>query len=445
MPLSRYLKSFPHPTMAGHVILFSTKRASKAVVHGNTLEAAESGKLGEAERSTLARLGMLVDDLDAERHEMLGFVDELNRLSTTLSISVIVNLDCNFACVYCYERGIKGRHYMTDETADRLVDFIKARFTANLKRINIDFYGGEPLLARETIKRIAGKTKAFAEGAGAAFGFTLVTNGSLLTRRVVEDLNPLGFAGAKITIDGPPETHNQTRPFRNGGGSFDTIIGNISETCDIARIGISCNYGRSNWKRFPELLDILEARRLGPDRIAQLRFFPVMKVAGSEAPGDCHDGCLSSSRDDSMSPLARDDCMSSLANPTNPPWMAEADMALGGEAARRGFGKTRHGPSVCQVERDKMFVIDHDGGIYRCPAMIGMENFRLGDVGGGMAGNESAYAPGFWKNGECLNCAYLPLCFGGCRYSALAEFGDASRLDCRREYLDRALGPSMTM
>ncbi|MBI5142409.1 MAG: geopeptide radical SAM maturase [Nitrospirae bacterium] len=430
MPLSCYLKSFPHPSKPDHVILFSTKRASKAVVHKNTLEAAENGALGEKEHATLARLGMIVDDLDAERREMLGFVDELNRLSTTMNISVIVNLDCNFACVYCYERDIKGRHYMTDETADQVVEFIKAKFTNEINKINIDFYGGEPLLARQTIKRIAGKTKAFAEGNGAEFSFTLVTNGSLLTRRVVEELNPLGFAGAKITLDGPPDMHNQTRPFKNGGGSFDAITGNISEIWDIARVGIGGNYGRSNWRRFPELIDILEERGLGPEQIAQLRFFPVMKVAGSEVPG--------SYRDDKMSSLACDGCVSSSEQ-----WMAEADLALNAAVFRRGYKKASPGPSVCQVERDHMFVINHDGGIYRCPALIGMERFRLGDVRGGISDNGSAYAPGVWKNDECLGCAYLPLCFGGCRYSALAEFGDASRLDCRKEYLDRTLGASM--
>jgi len=44
-----------------------------------------------------------------------------------------------------------------------------------------------------------------------------------------------------------------------------------------------------------------------------------------------------------------------------------------------------------------------------------------------------------WKNEECAQCAYLPLCFGGCRYMALLRDGKIDKPDCKKDYLDTSL------
>jgi uncharacterized protein len=44
-----------------------------------------------------------------------------------------------------------------------------------------------------------------------------------------------------------------------------------------------------------------------------------------------------------------------------------------------------------------------------------------------------------WKKEECLECAYLPLCFGGCRYLTLLRNGRIDDVECRRAYLDETL------
>ena len=58
---------------------------------------------------------------------MLGFLDEVNALNTTLSIRLVMNLDCNLACRYCFEGTRKGKFYMSKETADRAIEFVKER------------------------------------------------------------------------------------------------------------------------------------------------------------------------------------------------------------------------------------------------------------------------------------------------------------------------------
>ena len=54
-------------------------------------------------------------------------IRRLNNNNSCLNITVVMNLDCNFACTYCYEGEMKGKLYMSDETAGRLTDFIKEK------------------------------------------------------------------------------------------------------------------------------------------------------------------------------------------------------------------------------------------------------------------------------------------------------------------------------
>ncbi|MFP3998271.1 MAG: SPASM domain-containing protein, partial [Desulfobacterales bacterium] len=49
------------------------------------------------------------------------------------------------------------------------------------------------------------------------------------------------------------------------------------------------------------------------------------------------------------------------------------------------------------------------------------------------------YRTGHWRNEQCAECEYLPLCFGGCRYMSYVKHSDPGVLDCRKDYLDACL------
>ena len=55
----------------------------------------------------------------------LSYIDELNGLNKSLSIKLVMNLDCNLNCTYCFEGKRKGRHFMTRKTADDFIGFVK--------------------------------------------------------------------------------------------------------------------------------------------------------------------------------------------------------------------------------------------------------------------------------------------------------------------------------
>jgi uncharacterized protein len=420
MYLSNYIKTWPFEERPGTRLVYSTRRASMLLLNEETWKSIEEGDTSETDVPTLERLGILVPDKEAEKREVHNMIDRANSGSDGINVTVIMNLDCNFECVYCFENGSKGKKlYLTDETAGLLIDFIKGKFTEGKKAINIDFFGGEPLLSSRLIKEISVEMKSFTEGRDAKYTFTLVSNGSLLKRQLAEDLAKLGFTGVKITLDGPAELHNRLRPFKGGGGSFETIIRNIKETCDIVKIGIGGNFDSGNFGRFPLLLDFLEKEGLTSDRIAQVTFGPVMKrPAGDTSPADYTDGCMS----------------------INEPWLMKAGTMLREEVLKRGYNTPKIIPMPCQIELNDCYVVNYDGAIYKCPAFLGKKEYEIGHLKDGITNNSNPYRIGSWKNRECLECEYLPLCFGGCRYMSYIRNNNVEEIDCKRPYLDAMLG-----
>lgn len=418
MKPSKYLKTYPFDERPGYLLLYSTKKASKALLKKDTYDSILNGTLSPENEKMLSDLGMVVPDREEEKREVLGLLDKFNKKNTWLNISVILNLDCNFDCVYCYEGDMKGSLYMEDETAGLLLDFIKSRFVQGKRSVNIDFYGGEPLLSMGLIKSISAGIISFVKSRGGKFTFTLVTNGSLFRRGIAKELILLGLTGVKITIDGPPEVHNACRPFRSGAGSFDTIIRNIKETADLLKIEIGGNFQQGNYNEFPLLFEYLEKEGLTPDRIYQLKFGPVMnRPEGEVSPADYVDGHMS----------------------VNEPWLIEAGTLLREKVLERGYSVPKVTPSPCQVEIKDAYVVNYDGLIYKCPVFIGKDGYEIGDLNTGLRDYSDFYKLGNWKNEECVECEYLPICFGGCRYMTYVRDGNIDGLDCKKPYLDAAL------
>ncbi len=418
MILSRYCKIYPSWENSDSVVLYSTKKASSVLLPASMLADIESGRLTDEEREAMADLGFLVKDRETERTELLGFIDELNGLNKTFHAKPVMNLDCNLECKYCFEGQRKGKFYMTKETADLFVGFIRKKIASgHFEEVGITFYGGEPLLSLDLIIYIGGLLKTLAERAGIKFRFSLITNGTLLTENTVALLNPLGLRSAAITLDGPAVIHDHFRPFRGGAGSFDAIVRNVKAICAMTDIQIGGNFTKDHYRDFPGLLDCMIDNGLTPGKISQVRFDPVMNEQEGIGPRDFHDGCSS----------------------LNAPWLFEAMVFLREEILRRGFGNGKIMPSTCMMEQTHALTINYNGSIYKCPGLIGRDEFCVGALAAGVIDYNASHNLDNWKNEECIECAYLPLCFGGCRYSKFIRDGNMNGVDCRKPYLDATL------
>lgn len=151
-----------------------------------------------------------------------------------------------------------------------------------------------------------------------------------------------------------------------------------------------------------------------PEKLAQVQFTPVTPKAGCS---EYVSGCASSDE----------------------PWLIEALLFLRGEIVCRGFATAKPSVSACIVELEHNLLVGCDGSHYKCPALMGWQGLSIGSLEQGVADYGAAHCIGNWQTEGCLDCAYLPLCFGGCRFLTLLQGRSLSEVDCRRNFLDAAL------
>jgi len=419
MNLSRYIRKYSSGNNSRNVILYSTKNAAIVELPKNMAKRLPSCDLSEEDRKTLISNGFLVKDPEKEKREFLHYVDELNALNKSLSIKLVMNLDCNLACRYCFEGTRKGKHYMTKQTADDFISCVKDTISRqeDIREILITYYGGEPLLSKELIISISERLKSFARDRGLRLKLFLMTNGTLLTKETVKRMKPLGLKEACITLDGPAHIHNSFRPFKNGSGSFDMILKNIREIRKQVAINLNGNFVRQNFQRFPALLDQLKDEGIDISGLRSVQFSPVVAESEEFGPPGFHEGCAS----------------------VNEPWFFRASVWLRDEILKRGGRQARMEPGLCMMEYKNNILVNYDGGIYKCPGLIGREAYKIGDIKTGIKDYRTSHDLDNWKNEECLDCAYLPLCFGGCRYMKLIREGSMDGVDCKKPFFDACL------
>jgi uncharacterized protein len=421
MQLSGYLKSYPLPERPGQWLLYSTRKASMAIVPEQTFLHLRENRTEQVPGqiiSTLTDLDMLVSDPEQEKRDVLNMLPEINEANTILRISVVPGLACNFACPYCYEGKMKANRTMSDKVVEQLIAFVRQRFMPETTKLNLDFYGGEPLLYTGIIKQLASELRPFAEKQGAEFRFALVSNGSLLTPEIAEDLKKYGLYGVKVTVDGPARHHNRSRPFKSGKESFGIILENIEACCEITEININGNFTQDNYRDFPELLDHLRERGLGPEKIPNITFHPAMSIDDAVVGQEFTSGCATSSE----------------------PWLAEASLFLRDSLLQRGYKVPKMTPSPCMVDIEQAVMVNYDGTIYKCPGLIGHDEFAVGDIFSGIKDYSQSHHLDNWRIApECQDCTYLPLCFGGCRFMQYQRTGSMAGVDCQKDFLDRTL------
>jgi len=416
MQLSTYLKIYPCPDQPGMNLVYSTLRSSAVLLSDDLLEAARNNTLPDAEREALAKLTILTPDGGDER-EWLRTIFDTPRRNTPFSAIVVLNLDCNLACPYCYEESFRDKRYMSAATAALLVETIRRERIEKGQPVRLAFYGGEPLLSLDLIRAISLRLREAAQAAGVSYSFSLVSNGTLLNRACAEELVALGLNGAKITVDGPAELHNTSRPYLSGNGSYEAIMRNVLDIFDIVPLQLGGNFSRDNYRDFPAMLDDLLARGIDPGRVGTVLFAPITPKSGERGIADFNTGCACSYE----------------------PWLMEAGVWLREETLKRGFPAPKPKLSACMVELENDLVISCDGSYYKCPAFMSYPELCIGSLAEGLQDYRDSHHMDLWKTEECLACAYLPICFGGCRQLTLLRSGEMNEVDCRREYYDTVL------
>lgn len=192
------------------------------------------------------------DDVD-EMLKLESLENERRFQEHTYKIMIYATNACNFRCVYCeQEHAAERLHEDVMESIIRLAD----RMADKVRCIQIDWFGGEPLLETERIIFLMEKLKKVCKIKNCRLIGTMTTNGYLLTRAVLEKLWRCNVKDIQITVDGNKKSHDSKRVLANGSGTYDVIVQNIKMALEIGmRITLRINIDEENAQYALDVLD----------------------------------------------------------------------------------------------------------------------------------------------------------------------------------------------
>jgi len=153
-------------------------------------------------------------------------MEKLDRRKGLKALCLHVTHDCNLRCGYCFAH--QGdyrttRSLMSAGVAFKAIDFLMEH--AGRNNIEIDFFGGEPLLNYEVVKKAVYYGKELAARNNKRLYFTLTTNGTLLDEEKIAFLNR-EMNNIVISIDGRKEVHDRLRYDVHKNGTYERILPN---------------------------------------------------------------------------------------------------------------------------------------------------------------------------------------------------------------------------
>ena len=404
----------------------------------------------EEEREALDLLrenGFLVESREADRRGLDQYFSAIKNDTAELHVTVLTTLQCNFACDYCFQ-GDHGDYNkfadkMSLETARKVGDWIENELDrVHPEKLVLMFFGGEPLLNLPVMYYLSERMWDAAESRGVPMSITVITNGLLLTAAVVDRLVPYGLYGVKITLDGDKDEHNRMRPLRGGQGTFDRIIENIRQVAGKCHIAIGGNFDESSVESFPALLDFLRDQEFA-DKLVKVNFKPVIRT---EAPK--LKGMLTLTPVGASNKPLNGTCMTNVGEGGGSAcdscsFLDDKMEFLRKETKRHGFPTTdgvHNGP--CHIHHKNAQTIGPDGSLYACPGFTGEKGFSTGHIDGRLEAWRETSRERFdrlhpWD--ECKDCAFIPVCAGGCLVASHTQLGDVNMPTCHKPSFESAL------
>ncbi|UZQ83954.1 radical SAM protein [Thermoanaerobacter sp. RKWS2] len=181
---------------------------------------------------------------------------EKSRKSGPHNIWFFVSTGCNMACSYCYASGGDFKSFpkeiMKKETAQIAVQKLSQLLGDSITTVS--FFGGEPLLAFETIKVIV---EEFIKN-GIMPRFAVSTNGTLLDHKKLDFLLKHNFS-VTVSIDGSEDVHDHNRRFTNGTKTFKHVMENVEILKNRGvRLSVQATYTYYAFNAGYTLIDIVD-------------------------------------------------------------------------------------------------------------------------------------------------------------------------------------------
>ena len=333
---------------------------------------------------------MILDD-DMSESSLANFYF-LERQQYSLFILPIVTRQCNFRCVYCYEKFSNNK--MSKETYDNLLsateDLIDKK---GYKILHISYFGGEPLLEYKEICEFSEKLSKLTAQKNIDFICGMTTNGYLLTKDRLHNLVKQNVKEYQITVDGLKQTHDNSRFLVNKSGTWDVIMKNLLDAKDSDldfKILIRTNFDNEVKEKTHEYLEFM-SKHFKDDPRFGFHFEGVKKLGGDD--------------DNEL------DIVESEAAGINIMTATAKSLGLnvsGAETFVRPFGL------VCYASKNDSFAIDTDGTVMKCTVHLDSPKNKIGSISNGKFQIKD-HMMSEWTScslpEKCESCKILSICY----------------------------------
>ena len=334
--------------------------------------------------------------------------------------------DCNLRCKYCFastgDFG-QGRKIMPPEIAKKAIDFVIARSGVR-HNIEVDFFGGEPLMAWDTVTQTVDYARSLEEKYNKKFRFTITTNGLLLDEDKRKYINE-NMDNCVLSLDGRREVNDEFRKTVAGTGSYDTIVPKFKALVDERDPNLDY-YARGTFTShnldFAE--DVLSIADAGFDRL-------------SVEPVTADPGCGYDLTEDDLPKIEAEydrltDIMLERKKEGKPftffHFMVDLDQGPCGVKRLRGCGAGY-----------EYVAVTPDGDIYPCHQFVGKDEFKQGSVldqSFNMDIAQKFASMNIYSRPKCQKCWAKFYCSGGCsaaNYNMNHDMNDSYDLGCEME------------
>ncbi len=371
----------------------------------------------------LKELGYLLDDeVDEKKVFNDWFEAKVKEQTDYLQITIVTTMACNLRCTYCFEKEQLQNVKMTPEVSEKVIAWLKTRIEqTQCKKLNLIYFGGEPLINVPAIRQIGSAMQGFCQQKKVDFNSGAITNGVLLTPKLVDELKTYGLSWVKITFDGDKETHDKMRIYKGGRGTFDQIFNNLEAIAGKIKINIGGNFNEETADSFYGLLERLKTAKFRND-LGIVRFKPIMEEmtnTPNEPMGSSCKQCIYTDKEIKQ--------MIGLHDATQSAGFRVAD-------------PVNLGP--CEFYQRNGATIGVSGKVYKCAAFTGMANTHIGDVSSqnfNELGESFLKVSNPFENPKCQSCHFPPICGGGCRANSYTQTGSVGVISCQQNYVAQAL------
>lgn len=353
--------------------------------------------------------GQLFSDDDYKQ----AVLDFKGRSTVVKALCLHVAHDCNLKCQYCFaEEGEYHGHrsLMSYEVGKKALDYL-AMNSGNRRNLEVDFFGGEPLMNFDVVKDLVAYGRSLEEPYKKKFRFTITTNGVLLNDDIADFINK-EMHNVVLSIDGRKDVNDKMRPTPNKKGSYDLIMPKFKKLAESRNQNNYYVRGTFTHHNLDFANDVLH---LADEGFKQISIEPVVTA-------DQIDYALTN---DDIEPLkaeyeklAMEMLKKKEAGEDFNFFHFMIDLSQGPCVAKRLAGC---GSGV------EYLAVTPEGDLYPCHQFVGMDEFKLGTVDEGIINTDKqAMFKGcnVYAKEDCQDCWARFYCSGGCSANSYNFHGD---------------------